>query len=100
MSNLDPYAYKNGQLIAQPAVEVGEEVSTASPKIKLGSSKAVVAAVGGVVSSLGVWLATGPLTDGALDLNEGIALVIAILVGLGVPGVGTYVVPTKVTGVK
>jgi hypothetical protein len=82
-----------------PALAVGEETTSSDPKIQLGNSKAVVATIGGVVTAISVWLTTGPLTDGALDLNEGIALVIAILGGLGF-GVGTYVVPTKVTGVS
>jgi hypothetical protein len=75
----------------------GETVTSDSPKVTLGPAKAIVAAVGGVVTSLSVWLTTGPFNDGALDLNEGIALVIAILAGLGVPGIGTYVTRTKVT---
>ena len=48
--------------IAAP-LAVGETVSTASPKVELGKSKAVV----------------------------------AVLVGLGVPGIGAYVAPTTVT---
>ena len=75
----------------------GETVTSDSPKVTLGPAKAIVAAAGGVVSSVAVWLATGPFADGALDLNEGIALVIAILAGLGVPGIGTYVTRTTVT---
>lgn len=75
---------------------VGETVSSESPKVELGKSKAIVAAVGGVFVAVGGVL-VGALSDGAIDLNEGIALGIAVLVGLGVPGVGTYVVPTTVT---
>jgi hypothetical protein len=70
--------------------------TSASPKITLGPSKAILAAIGGVVTAVSVWLTGAPLADGALDLNEGIGLAIAILGGLGVPGIGTYVVPTKV----
>lgn len=75
----------------------GETVSSASPKVTLGPAKAIVAAIAGVVSSVAVWLTTAPLADGALDLNEGIALAIAIGAGLGIPGIGTYVTNTKVT---
>lgn len=75
---------------------VGETVTSDSPKVTLGPAKAVVAAIGGVVTSVAVWLTTAPLSDGALDLNEGIALVIAVLAGLGVPGIGTYVTRTTV----
>jgi len=95
MSDLDPYAYKNGQPVA--ALEVGEETTSANPKIELGKSKAVLATVGGVATALGVWFTSGVLADGALDLNEAIAGVLAVLGGLGF-GVGTYVIPTKVTG--
>lgn len=95
MSNLDPHAYKNGQPIA--ALEVGEETTSANPKIELGKSKAILATVGGVATALSVWLTSGVLADGALDLNESIAGVIALLGGLGF-GVGTYVIPTKVSG--
>lgn len=95
MNNLDPHEYKNGQPIA--ALEVGEETTSANPKIELGKSKAVLATIGGVATALSVWLTSGVLADGALDLNESIAGVIALLGGLGF-GVGTYVIPTKVTG--
>ena len=78
------------------ALDVGETVTSDSPKVELGKSKAIVAAVGGVVAAVAPVL-TVALADGAFDLNEGIALVIAVLVGLGVPGIGAYVVPTKVT---
>lgn len=78
------------------SLTVGETVSSESPKVELGKSKAIVAAVGGVFVAVGGVL-VGALSDGAIDLNEGIALGIAVLVGLGVPGVGTYVVPTSVT---
>lgn len=74
--------------------------TSASPSVNLGPAKAIVAAIGGVVASLAIWLQSGPLTDGAIDLNEGIGLTLAILVGLGVPGVGTYVTPTKVEVAK
>lgn len=75
---------------------VGETVSSASPAVDLGKSKAVVAAIGGVIAAVAPVL-TVTLADGQLDVNEGIALVIAILAGLGIPGIGAYVVPTKVT---
>lgn len=75
---------------------LGETVTSESPKVELGKSKAVVAAVAGVFVAVGGVLA-GALSDGAIDLNEGIALGVAVLVGLGVPGIGTYVVPTTVT---
>lgn len=99
MSNLDPADYKNGQPInpESSALVVGETVKSSSPQITLGPSKAILAAIGAVVTAVSVWLTTGPLTDGALDLNEGIALAIAILGGLGF-GVGTYQMPTKVSG--
>ncbi|QKY80325.1 hypothetical protein SEA_MERCEDES_25 [Microbacterium phage Mercedes] len=96
MSNLDPHDYKNGQPIT--ALKVGEEVSSASPKIELGKSKAFFAGAAGLVTALSVWLTGEPLADGAIDLNEGFALVLAVLGGLGVGGLGTYVVPTKVKG--
>lgn len=70
--------------------------TSASPKVTLGPAKAVLAAVGGVVTALGVWLTGAPFADGALDLNESISLVLTILAGAGVPGIGTYLVPTKV----
>lgn len=95
MSNLDPHAYKNG--VPAAALEVGEETTSANPKIELGNSKAILAGLGGVATAVATWLTTGPFLDNALDLNEGIALAIAILGGLGF-GVGTYVIPTKVTG--
>lgn len=75
---------------------VGEEVTSDSPKVTLGPAKAVVASVAGVVTAVGVWLSAGPLADGAIDLNEGIGLTLAILGGLGVPGIGTYLTPTTV----
>ena len=96
MSNLNPADYRNGRHIS--ALDVGETVSSDSPKVSLGSSKAVVAAIGGVVTAVSVWLTGGPFADGAIDLNEGIALAIAVLAGLGVPGIGAYLTPTKVTG--
>lgn len=75
---------------------VGETVSSASPKIELGKSKAIVAGIGGVIAAVAPVL-TIALADGAIDLNEGIALGLAVLVGLGVPGIGSYVTPTTVT---
>ena len=95
MTNLNPADYKNGQPIA--ALEVGETVSSESPKVTLGKSKGVIAAIGGVVTSVGVLLPS-VLSDGAVSLNEGILLVLAVLAGLGVPVIGTYLVPTTVTG--
>jgi hypothetical protein len=95
MSNLNPADYKNGQPIA--ALKVGETISSESPKVTLGKSKAVFAAVAGLAVAVGPVL-TLALGDGAIDINEGIGLFVAALVGLGVPGVGTYYVPTKVTG--
>lgn len=95
MSNLDPYQYKNGQ---QVSLVKGEEVSSSSPKLELGKSKAVIAAIGGVVTAVSIWLTGEPFADGAIDLGEGIALVFAIAGGLGIPGLGTYYMPTKVTG--
>lgn len=77
-------------------LEVGQTVTSDSPKVDLGKSKAVVAAVAGAVAAGGTVLATA-LMDGAIDLNEGIALVVAILAGAGVPGMGAYVTPTTVT---
>lgn len=75
---------------------VGETVSSSSPKVELGPAKAIVAAVAGLAVAVGPVLAAS-LGDGALDVNEGITLLVAVLVGLGVPGVSTYLVPTKVT---
>lgn len=75
---------------------VGETVTSDSPKVELGKAKAIVAAVSGLFVAVGPVL-TVALADGAIDLNEGIALGIAVLVGLGVPGLGTYVTPTSVT---
>lgn len=75
----------------------GETVSSSSPKVSLGPAKAVVAAAAGVVTAVSVWLTGAPLADGAIDLNEGISLTLAILGGLGVPGIGTYLAPTNVT---
>lgn len=69
--------------------------TSASPKVTLGPAKAVVAAIAGVAVAVGPVL-TLALQDGAIDLNEGISLAVAVLVGLGVPGVGTYLTPTKV----
>ena len=96
MSNLNPADYKNGRHIT--ALEVGETVSSDSPKVSLGSSKAVVAAIGGVVTAVSIWLTGDPFADGAIDLGEDIALAFAIGGGLGIPGLGTYLMPTKVTG--
>lgn len=87
----------SGNLPTGAHLAVGETVSSSSPKVELGPAKAIIAAAGGVVTALSVWLTTAPLADGALDVNEGIALVIAILGGLGVPGIGTYLTPTRVT---
>lgn len=77
----------------------GETVTSDSPKVELGKSKAIVAAIGGVVAAVAPVL-TVTLADGAIDLNEGIALAIAVLAGLGIPGIGAYIVPTKVTRVR
>lgn len=77
-------------------LHVGETVTSDSPKVELGKSKAIFAAISGVVVAVSPVLSVA-LGDGAIDLNEGIALGIAVLVGLGVPGVGTYLVPTSVT---
>lgn len=97
MSNLNPADYFNGQPIR--ALAVGETVSSSSPKVSLGKSKAVFAAIAGLAVAVGPVL-TLALQDGAIDLNEGIGIAIAALVGLGVPGVGTYITPTSVTGRK
>lgn len=97
MSNLDPLEYFNGQP-TDVALEVGETVESSSPKVQLGKSKAVVAAGAGLVTAVSMWLTGSPFEDGALDLGEGIALAFAIAGGLGVPGLGTYYMPTKVTG--
>lgn len=75
---------------------VNETVTSDSPKVSLGKAKAIAAAIGGLFVAVGPVLTTA-LADGALDLNEGIAIGIAVLVGLGVPGLGVYYTPTTVT---
>ena len=76
---------------------VGETVTSDSPKVSLGPSKAIVAAITGAVVTAGGVILQAVSNDGAIDLNEGIAIVLAILAGAGVPGIGTYVTRTKVT---
>lgn len=100
MSNLDPKQYKNGQPVTASGnpdpLRVNEAVSSASPKVELGKSKAVVAAVaGGVVAAGGVFITA--LTDGAIDLGEAYAIIGAGLAGAGLPGFAAFLAPTTVT---
>lgn len=91
MTNLDPHDYKNGEPLA-----VGETVTSDSPKVELGKSKAIVAAVtGGIVAAGGVLLTS--VSDGAITLAEGFAIVGAGLAGAGIPGFGAWLTPTAVT---
>lgn len=69
--------------------------TSASPKVTLGPAKAIIAGVLGAVTSIAPVL-TLAIQDGVLDVGEGVGLLVALLVGLGVPGVGTYLAPTKV----
>lgn len=95
MTNLDPAEYKNGQPITT-ALSVGETVDSSSPKVTLGKSKAVVAAVGGALvgglTALGVALADEVVTSG-----EWVAVALAVVVGTGLVGGATFVAPTTVT---
>jgi hypothetical protein len=79
-----------------PGPDHAVETTSASPAIHLGPAKAIIAAVAGFAVAVGPVLAT-VLGDGAIDVNEGILLLVAALAGLGIPGVGTYIVPTRVT---
>lgn len=97
MSNLDPKAYKNGEPVG--ALSVGETVSSASPAVELGKSKAVLAAVaGGIVAAGGVFITA--ISDGAIDLGEAYGIIGAGLAGAGIPGFAAFLTPTTVTRKK
>lgn len=92
-----PIPQTGGTLPDGAHLEVGETVKSDSPKVELGPAKAIIAAIlGAVVTAAGVIL-QAVSNDGGIDLNEGIAIALAIAAGAGVPGLGTYLVPTKVT---
>lgn len=75
---------------------VGETVTSDSPKVELGNSKAVVAAItGGVVAAGGVLITA--ISDGAIDLGEVYAIIGAGLAGAGIPGFGAFFTRTTVT---
>lgn len=75
---------------------VGETVSSQSPAVQLGPGKAIIAAVLGGLGAA-VPLAIAAVSDGALSLDEGWAILSALLVGSGVIGAGTFLLPTTVT---
>lgn len=79
------------------ALEVGEETTTASPRIDLGPAKAVAATIATVaVSFLG---ALGvAITDGAVSGEEWVTIAIATILATGLVGGATFVTPAKVTG--
>jgi len=95
MSNLDPKDYRNGEKV----LAVGETVSSASPAVELGKSKAVLAAItGGVVAAGGVFLTA--ISDGAITLGEAYGIVGAGLAGAGIPGFAAFLTPTTVTRMR
>ena len=75
---------------------VNETVSTDSPKVELGKSKAIAAAVATVavafLGALGVAVADEVVTTG-----EWITIATATIIATGLVGGATYVVPTTVT---
>ena len=77
-------------------LEPGETVSSSSPKVTLGNSKAVIAAVvGGVAAGAAALLQA--LTDGAIDIGEFYVILGAVLSGAGLTGGATYAKSTTVT---
>ena len=74
----------------------GETVKSSSPAVTLGPAKAIVAAILGAILTAGAVILQAVSNDGAIDVNEGIAIVLAIAAGAGVPGLGTYIAPTTV----
>lgn len=91
MSDLNPHEYKNGQ-----PLNVGETVSSSSPKVELGKSKAAVAAVAGAIVTGGGVFVTA-ISDGAITLEEAWLVIGALLAGAGLIGGGTFATPTSVT---
>ena len=81
---------------ASGPLAVGETVTSASPKIELGKSKAILAAVAGtIVTGGGVFLTA--IGDGAITLEEAWGIGGALLAGAGLIGGGVFAVPTAVT---
>lgn len=74
----------------------GETVPSSSPKVTLGNSKAVVAAVvGGLAAGSAALLQA--LSDGAVDLGEFYVILGAVLGGAGLTGGTTWAKSTDVT---
>lgn len=71
-------------------------IATSSPSVQLGNHKAWIAAVlGGLVAAGNV--AVLAVSDGAVDLGEGINILLAALTGSGIVGAGTWLKSTTVT---
>lgn len=77
-------------------MSVVEQHNSSSPAVSLGPAKAIVAMLTGLVVAVAPVL-TATLADGVLSLNDGFLLGLAVLGGLGVPGLGVYLTPTKVS---
>lgn len=71
-------------------------VSSSSPSVQLGTHKAWIAAVAGAVVGAGNVLLLA-LSDGAIDLGEGINIILAGLTGAGIVGIPTWAKSTTVT---
>lgn len=94
MTELNPRDYRNGEPVAP--LTIGETVSSASPAVELGNSKAILAAVtGGIVAAGGVFLTA--ISDGVIDLGEAYGIIGAGLAGAGIPGFAAFLAPTSVT---
>lgn len=79
-----------------PALHIGETVSSAEPKVTLGKSKAIVAAIGGAAAAAGGVLVSA-VSDGVITAGEVYAIVGAAAAGAGIPGFAAFLTPTSVT---
>jgi hypothetical protein len=79
-----------------PGIAPGETVESDSPRVELGKSKAIVAAVGGALvgglTALGVALVDEVVTSG-----EWVGVALAVVIGTGLVGGATYATKTTVT---
>lgn len=77
-------------------LNVGETVTTDSPKVTLGKAKAVVATVATAVS-MGLGALAVALADETVTQGEWVTVAIAFLAGTGLVGGATYAAKTTVT---
>ena len=86
----------NGNLGGDAPLVPGETVQSSSGSVTLGPAKAIVAAVGGALVG-GLTALSTALVDNNVTSGEWVTVALAVVIGSGLVGAGTYLTPTSVT---